>query len=203
MPDRPVYKLWTSVGDWRQRGLSLIELIAAVAVSSILLGMALPTMTGLYQQQRSITAINQLNLSVQFARHAAVTHGQRVTLCPSADGRHCSGRDQWHLGAIAFLDSNNNGQRDDGEVLLRAFPPLANGGRVYWRSFRNRSYLQMKPNGFTHWQNGSFLYCPPNGDARLARILIINAQGRARPAQQRNSDGIVLDARGRPVQCPG
>ena len=81
-------------------------------------------------------------------------------------------------------------------------PRLGEGERFYWRSFRNRSYLMIRPSGLTDWQNGNFLYCPESGDPRLARQIVINAQARVRHARDSDGDGIVEDARGRAVVCP-
>jgi hypothetical protein len=58
------------------------------------------------------------------------------------------------------------------------------------------------PRGYTHWQNGSFLYCPADNDVTHARMAIVNAQGRTRRAEDRDHDGVIEDAAGRPVVCP-
>jgi type IV fimbrial biogenesis protein FimT len=58
------------------------------------------------------------------------------------------------------------------------------------------------PRGYTAWQNGNFLYCAAGGAATEARMVIVNPQGRLRIARDRNGDGIVEDAAGRPVSCP-
>jgi type IV fimbrial biogenesis protein FimT len=184
------------------RGITTSELMVTLAIAGILAGTALPAMTRFHQQQQSTVVLNQLIGAVQFTRHAAITHRAPVTLCPSADAAYCAARDHWHEGAIAFVDENANGRRDPGERLLRVFGPLPSGTRVYWRSFRNRSYLQMMPTGMTNWQNGSFLYCPADGDARHARSLIVNAQGRVRTARDLTGDGIANDAAGQPLACP-
>ncbi len=183
-------------------GTTLTELLAAIAVAAVLTSLALPPMQRLIQQHQSTAAINQLTGTVQFVRHAAITHGAPVSLCPSIDHRTCAGRNQWHLGALAFVDHNRNGQIDTDDVVLRGFPGFADGSRVYWRSFRNRNHLSMTARGFTDWQNGHFLYCPADGDASLARSIIVNAQGRVRQARDWNGDGFVQDAQGRPVACP-
>ena len=60
----------------------------------------------------------------------------------------------------------------------------------------------IRPSGLTDWQNGNFLYCPQGGDPRFARQIVINAQARVRHARDSDGDGIVEDARGRPVTCP-
>ena len=114
----------------------------------------------------------------------------------------CGRRNTWHNGALVFLDRNANGRFDGSDVLLRRIPRLGEGERFYWRSFRNRSYLMIRPSGLTDWQNGNLLYCPASGDPRFARQIVINAQGRVRHARDSDGDGIVEDAQGRAVDCP-
>lgn len=179
-----------------------MELLASLAILASLASLAGPGMVRLVQQERSTTALNQLLGAVQLARSSAITRGATVTLCPSADGHTCAGRNRWHEGAIVFTDEDRDGRRDQDDALLRALPGFANSSRVYWRSFRNKSYLQLNSRGMTNWQNGHFLYCPANGDPRLARQLILNAQARVRKAPDRDRDGIAEDARGKPLRCP-
>jgi len=183
------------------RGFTLIELLVTVAVAAILLGMASTTFRELVERQRGAAAMNQLIGGIATARAEAITFRGTVTLCPGRAGR-CLGRNQWHAGALIFRDDDGNGRIDDADRVVTALPTLGDGQRIYWRSFRSRSYLQFFPRGFTAWQNGSFLYCPPDDDARLARMAIVNAQGRVRTARDTDGDGVVEDASGDPVACP-
>ena len=193
-------------------GLTLVELLTTLAVAGILVASASGGAGHLLGQHRASAAVNQMLGAIRFARHAAVAHRSPATLCP-ADGAQslqpgspsqesCGRRNTWHNGALVFLDRNANGRFDGSDVLLRRMPPLGEGERFYWRSFRNRSYLMIRPSGLTDWQNGNFLYCPESGDPRLARQIVINAQARVRHARDSDGDGIVEDARGRAVVCP-
>ena len=197
-------------------GLTLVELLTTLAVAGILVASASGGAGHLLGQHRASAAVNQMLGAVRFARHAAVAHRSPVTLCP-ADGAQslqpgsprgnpsqesCGRRNTWHNGALVFLDRNANGRFDGSDALLRRMPRLGEGERFYWRSFRNRSYLMIRPSGLTDWQNGNFLYCPESDDPRLARQIVINAQARVRHARDSDGDGIVEDARGRAVVCP-
>jgi len=185
-------------------GFTLIELLTSLTVAGLLLGFAFPSFNDLRQQQDSTAAVNQLIGSVQFARSAAITLHRTVTLCPRSKRNPyvCGKRNQWHLGALAFLDQNSSGKVDGDETLLKRFPALKKGSITYWRSFRNKTYLQINSRGLTNWQNGNILYCPPGDNTRFARQLIINVTGRVRLARDRDGDGIVENARGKPVHCP-
>ncbi len=185
----------------RCNGLTLVELLTTLAVAGILVTAASGGATQLMEQHHAGAAVNQMLGAIRFARHAAVTHRAFVTLCPASKAR-CGRRNTWHNGALVFLDRDANGRFDGSDVLLRRMPPLRDGDRFYWRSFRNRTYLMIRPSGLTDWQNGNILYCPQGGDPRFARQIVINAQARVRHARDSDGDGIVEDARGRPVACP-
>jgi type IV fimbrial biogenesis protein FimT len=185
----------------KMRGFTLVELLAVLAIAGVLLALAFPALESRAPQERATAALNQLIGAIAFARSAAVLHGAPVTFCPGTAGA-CLGRDQWHRGALVFRDRNRNGSREPDETLLSALPGLHQGARVYWRAFRSRSYLRFLPAGYTEWQNGHFLYCPASGDPTLARMLILNAQGRTRVAGDTDGDGIAEDARGHPLSCP-
>jgi type IV fimbrial biogenesis protein FimT len=184
-----------------RRGFTLVELLVTLVVALLALSLALPSFRELVARERGTAAVNQLVGAIALARSQAILARRTVTLCPgNADG--CLPRDQWHRGAVVFLDHDRDGRLDAADEPLRAFPPLAPGERVYWRAFRSRPYLQFHPRGYTAWQNGSFLFCPPDGRAELARMAIVNAQGRVRLARDSDGDGIAEDARGRRLRCP-
>ena len=182
------------------RGLTLIELLVAMTLLAILSGVGLPALMNLVRDYRATVAINQLVAQVQFARSAALSYRTTVSLCPGA-GPGCGRRNTWAEGAILFIDSNGNRRLDTGEQVLRRFPGLGSGAVITWRSFGNRSALSINRHGLTRWQNGSFRYCPANGDVRFARQAIINTQARVRHARDRDGDGVREDPSGRPLRC--
>ena len=185
----------------RDVGFSVVELLVALALMSLLMGVGIPAFSHLVAGQRATARVNQIIGAVQLARQAAISLNTTTTLCPSRDGV-CLGRNQWHVGAMIFTDHNRNGILEKDETLVTRLPRLDRGERIYWRSFRNRSFLRFKATGRTDWQNGHFLYCPPDLDPRYARAAVLNAQGRIRLAPDTDADGIAEDARGRPLHCP-
>lgn len=184
----------------KRSGATLAELLLAIAIAALVAAFAVPSFTELLARQRTVAAVNQIIGAVQMARHAAITFHATIALCP-AEGSVCAARDQWHRGAMIFRDVNGNGSREPEEAVITRLPPLREGERIYWRSFRNRSYLQFEGNGITAWQNGSFYYCPADDDPRYAKSLILNAQGRITRSRDGDGDGIDEDARGRPLRC--
>ena len=183
-----------------QNGLTVSELLTTLAIAAVLVGTAIPGISGLLIRAKADAAIEQMSRAIQFTRYQAISHRTTATLCPGG-GETCGRRDSWHEGATVFLDGNANGVRDGAEEVLQRLQPLPAGYRARWRSFRNRSSLSMRPDGTTDWQPGNMLACPTDGDAQNARQLIVNAQGRVRVSRDSDGDGIVEDADGRPVAC--
>ena len=182
------------------RGLTVGELLTALAVAAVLAGTAIPGMTVLITRQQADAAVEQMARAIQFTRSQAVHRRVMATLCPGR-GPQCGRRDSWHDGAMVFVDTNANGNRETDEPVLHRLAPLPDGYRVRWRSFRNRKSLSMRPDGTTDWQPGNMVVCPPNADVRNARQLVVNAQGRVRRSRDQDGDGVVEDAKGRPVSC--
>lgn len=184
----------------RAHGFSLLEGLIALTIMATLAATGGPAFSRLLAEQQATAAINQLAGTIHQARYLAVVHRHPTVLCP-ANKLRCAARHQWHLGAILFADHNADGARQPSEPLLAKFAPLPTGDRVFWRSFRNRSYLRFQPDGMTDWQNGTFTYCPANGDLSLARALIVNTAGRIAMSRDANGDRLHEDARGNPLRC--
>ena len=179
--------------------MTLLEMIMAMALLSLLLVAAAPSLSGIIEQRRGDEVIRLLREAVEFTRAAAIDSGGLAALCRSSDGASCGGR--WEEGMIVFVDGDGNRVPDTAGARVRVFRFPAPAGSIRWRSFGNRQYLQMTPMGFTRNQNGNFTWCPENGDVRLARQLIVNAAGRMREALDTDGDGVREGANGRPISC--
>ena len=183
----------------QRHGFTLTDLLVSLAIVAILAGWAIPGFNFFLTSQRSSATINQFAGAIALARSAAIVNRKHVIFCPAA-GSTCGRRNTWHEGAMVFADDNRNRRLDVGESLYARLPGFDHG-RVEWRSFRNRSYLRFRGYGLTDWQNGNFKYCPEGGDARHARLLILNYAGRTRSAPDRNGNGIPEGANGRDISC--
>ena len=179
-------------------GFTLVELLVALALLSLIWSTAIPGMRHLLQGNLSLANTNALIGAIHFSRYQAVSRGQLVTLCPMETPGICGG--EWHQGQVSFIDRNANGRMDAEDQLLRRFRPIRRGTLV-WRSFRRRPWLQMTPLGTTNSQNGNFVYCSEDLDPRHARQIVINLQGRPRQSRDTDMDGIVEDRHGRDLTC--
>jgi len=180
------------------RGISLIELLAVLAITSVITGYALFWSGDWIAKKRANATVTSFAAAVHLARHTAIVGNVPVTFCPTAVDR-CGPRNTWHEGAIIFVDHNRNRRIDTNDYRVKGIPRLTDGTRVYWRSFRNRSYLRFTAKGLTDWQNGNFLFCDERG--QQPRLLILNSAGRMYFSLDSNRDGVHEDAQGRAVVC--
>jgi len=182
----------------RKNGLSLLELLMVMALLTILAGLAAPGFQSTLDNREGELALRTLTTQLTLARTSAIEHGATVTVCPSLDGLGCSGT--WSDGSIVFTDMDGDRGISEGDLLLRS-SLTGLRGRLRWRAFQNRQYLQIDPTGVMRHQSGNFTYCPPDGDARLARQLVVNATGRTRLAIDSDDDGLREDSSGQPLRC--
>lgn len=181
------------------RGYTLIELCVSLAILSVLVAFAVPPFESLMARSKATASINWILGAVRMTRLSAINHQALVTLCPTSDKTGCGGN--WNDTLMIFVDHNADLELNDSDFMVKTLTFPDQDASLKWRSFRNAQYLQMTPEGYTNYQNGNFTYCPADSNRRFARRLVINMQGRARLARDRDGDGIVEDTRNRPVAC--
>lgn len=187
------------IGKAPARGVTLIELLISLTIFITILGYGFPGLTHLLKSNRAATTMNWLIGSIQYTRHTAITLNTLTTICPSTNGSACGGK--WHEGTIVFTDFNADAKVNGRDKILRRFNYPEKGSTLRWRAFRNRQYLQMTNWGFTKFQNGNFVYCSADRDAKYSRQIVINMQGRIRKSYDKDGDGLVDDSRGRALRC--
>ncbi len=188
------------LGRTRHRGISLLELLVTTTVLAVLASYAVPSYQQLVTRNHLDTHISNLMAELAFARQHAVFTRESTLLCPKRHEAPGCGED-WANGTRVFADLNQNSKFDAGERLLHEAPGLRGNARLSWRSFRGLSTLAFTPRGYTAWQNGTFVLCPEDGNPREARLVTLNAQGRARRGRDRDRDGIPEMPSGRAVTC--
>ncbi len=174
----------------RERGFTLVELLAVLAVAAVLAAMALPAMVALRENWGTQEALHSLTLSLARARIAAVVRGQPVTVCPSSDGRTCRSDLVWDEGWITYADPDRSDQPlDDGQ---RLWVEQKTGSALAIRSTRGRHRIRFQPTGFSGGYNASLRICSRRR-AELVGSLVLNMAGRAR---------ITREAPGTRPPCP-
>lgn len=109
-----------------QQGLSLLDLVAGIAVAFVLCFLAFPSQHQLLSRYRTLAHAQELTQLLLYARGEAIRRGSRITVCRSAShaatNPTCDGG--WSDGWIAFLDDidtagNRPGVIDGNDLLLR------------------------------------------------------------------------------------
>ena len=160
----------------RQSGFTLIEAVIALAVAGVLVGTAVPAVTGAAEAAHASSAQAALLASLtQSISHAALT-GSEVVLCPG-DGTGCRDTTDWSGGWIAYADLDGDRSRDLNETLLHAEPAL--DGKVHLRTTAGRKRLVFQPNGGNAGSNVTFTLCDGRGVARAVTLVLAN-DGRLR-----------------------
>jgi len=161
-------------------GLTLIELTVVLAVGSVLVATAWPSLQDILNRQRMVSAVNTLISALHLARSEAIRRGGRVSLCPSRDGEACTGAGTdpaaWHHGYLLYHNSNGDQERDADEPVLRHFDAI---GQLHIFTPRSRDNITYHPTGLSPGSNATFLVCDPVGRIP-ARHVVLSNSGRPR-----------------------
>lgn len=161
-----------------QSGVTLLELMVAIAVLGVLLTVAIPGFNQLLLNNRQVSATNEFIAGIQTARSTAITRNSRVTLCASDSLAGCDGVN-WSAGWIAFVDDNANQQLDGGELLLRA---QEGADRMQISSDEFGLALSFGSNGRVLQpgvgnSSGQFMVCDSRG-SEYGKVIVLAASGR-------------------------
>ena len=102
-------------------GFGLTELLVALAVAGILLGLALPSLGRLTGESRIGALSNDFAGALQTARSEAIKRSGPVVACASADplaAEPACGSVGWHTGWIVYADETGGPGRDPGDPVV-------------------------------------------------------------------------------------
>lgn len=164
-----------------QHGLTLIELITAIAVLSILVTWAIPGFQQFTARNEVAAEVMRIKSALAKTRSAAITRRATVTLCPTVDMTQCqitnnAEGDAWRATLAIF-----EGQGEPGDALLRTFGESQLPSLTYRNDDRPVRY---KPLGRSGGYNGTFRLC---GRLDTGAKVIINNFGRVRVESERPS----------------
>lgn len=161
-------------------GFTLIELMVAIAIAAILLGIAIPSFTTTITSNRLTTNANEMVTALNLARSEAIKRGKQVTV------RSKNASTSWEGGWDVFVDVDaSNAFNDDGDAtlceatedcLLRTYAALPSGYTLRTPSSRFQTYL---PTGLSSVVAGdTFTLCSGSGSAMTRRTITITLTGR-------------------------
>ena len=170
------------------RGFTLIEVLVAIAIASILAAIAIPSFATIQQNTARRTALNNYWHSIFLARSESIKRNAVIAICKSADGERCdNAASDWSNGWIVFdnMDHDEPAQRDTGEPVIERFSALP-----AVRITSNRQTFSFRPTT-QGAVNGTIVFCDAAG--RGSQAIIISHTGRPRQSSR--------DASNKPLQC--
>ncbi|WP_416139424.1 GspH/FimT family pseudopilin [Halomonas sp. HK25] len=156
-----------------QHGLTLIELIVAIAVLLVLFTTAIPGFQQFTARNEVAAEVMRIKTALALARNTAVTRRHVIAVCPvdSPEATECEKQD-WSL-PIAILDGRAEEGKLDDVTVLKVLEP-SRGPTITF----NRSYpMRYQSTGWSRGHNGTFTICGRHGDGVK---IIVNNMGRVR-----------------------
>src|SRR5688500_2290997 len=174
-------------------GFTLLELMVVLAIAGVLAAIAIPAMGDFMRNSRITAAANDVMAALHFTRSEATKRRQPVTLCTSNDTINADGSQNDNptcsaspllTGWFAFVDLNQSGTREVGELVLMQREPM--DARITARSSADPFAVTYLNNGFALDPNQSQLVLcdergnvPTGGELSSARGILIAVTGRA------------------------
>lgn len=163
-------------------GFTLLELMVTIAISGILLSVAIPNFSQTIRNNRLTTNINKLFVSLNFARSEAIKRNHAVSVRKKGS--------YWESGWIIFADINGNGERNIGDTLLREHDAMPKNFTLRTTGINRVTY---RSSGIS--SNSSFVLCDNSDgnnipESNTSRLMIINTVGRVRMGKDDDKNGI-------------
>lgn len=176
-------------------GLTLIELMVALAVLAILVAMAVPSFREISLNNRGSSIANELLADLSLSRSEAVKRAGTVTL------RAVEG--DWTKGWQVFVDANGNGVMDTAtDELIKVAGALDGAGAsnsFTLRAVEGATTGTTSMSRFTYGAMGQasapaggarFAACRPDGDAGKSIGIRVDGSGRAQSVRDLSALGL-------------
>lgn len=157
-------------------GFTIAELLIAIAISGILLMVAVPSFQEATLSSQLRAAANNLLVASVAARSEAIKRNAVVELCPSANGSTCGG--SWEAGWIVSCLSSDNITCAAGganRLVLHAESSAGPGIRVIAQG--GATSLSFQPSGSAATTQ-TFKICREQPLGGQERVLVLTGTGR-------------------------
>jgi type IV fimbrial biogenesis protein FimT len=167
----------------RHTGFTLIEMMMVLAISAILLTVAVPSFVSMTKNNKLTSHVNTLVSHVHFARSEASKRGTRIILCRTADATAssptCGGTAHtWSNGWLVFALGDTTGRPtpylyDNTKDTLLILGEARAGVNVKTNGAVNNN-LEFNDDGSTA-ENGSglFVFCDDRGESYGKQIEVL------------------------------
>jgi type IV fimbrial biogenesis protein FimT len=175
----------------QQTGFTLIELMTALAVVAIVLGVGVPGFQRFIADNRRAAQTNYVLSALAQARSEAMRSSRIVSVCPSTDGASCNGGGVgWQTGFIVFAndDGANLTTVDAADQVLEIYPALG-GSFTLNASGAVQNGIAFRPTGLPI-SSGEFAWCDARGPT-AGRAVILRPSGSAMVSKTNGAGGAL------------
>lgn len=162
--------------DARSAGLTALELLVALAVAGVVVGVGVPALQDAALNTRRLSAVNGLVGLIQFARSTAQTRSETVVMCKASPSLRCSDAGNGERWVVTLMPAAPVSETVANGAVLRVFEPGFSGPVV-----SNRSAFEFRPFPLRS-TNGTVSFCDPRGGSH-ERAVVISPSGRPRTEQ--------------------
>lgn len=100
------------------RAFTLLELMIALAIVSVLFGLAAPSFARFIEEQKLLNEARRLAEGITLARSEALKRNGYVILCATTPADACGDARHWHEGWVMFADADGNAEIDPADAIL-------------------------------------------------------------------------------------
>jgi len=166
-------------------GLSLLEMLMALIISTIVLAIGVPSLGHVIAHNRLVIGSNQLLMAAMTARQTAISRNVPVSVCAGRIEVGCH-RDWSQREWLVFVDSDSDGVFDHGEQLKLAEQMAGGDGITISANGPFRNAVVFQPSGTAETVTGAFAagrlrICIEKPIATNARDLVLIGSGRIEP----------------------
>jgi type IV fimbrial biogenesis protein FimT len=159
-------------------GFTLIELIIALLISAILLGMAVPSVQSMLARNRLFSSYNTFVSAIRFTRSEAIKRGDFTHLCKwNPVTEQCDHNRSWNQG-WAVLNANDE--------LIRVYDDLPKTIDMIYA----KNQVRFSAQGFAPGFAGSIVFCSNETVGVLGAVITLIGQVRvSEPSVSECSNG--------------
>jgi type IV fimbrial biogenesis protein FimT len=181
-----------------QSAFTLIEVLTALAIISILSMIAIPNLQAFLQRSQDTALRADLLRLLETAHTEAQIKRKTITICGSRNQQFCTG--DWSTGYMMFVDPTRDGILHDSSQIIAVQKFKTVRGTLHLRFYPHyREYIQMNPLMSEHKDNGTIWYCRQRSILPVWGITF-NGMGRNRVLSP-DENGEIKDSHSRVLSC--